>query len=573
MLPSLASLSLHGRTCQPCRGAASIGATKQDFLEKTEAGSKEDLLCAICLQNLDEESDANPTPPWARSPSFRAAVFGSGKSSEDLDKKEWSVVAVCTNGPHVMHIGCAHKWFAQQRAKETGPSCPECRKPWSGDLLQAFQQHDPASVYEEIMSEQNWWRFDVVAYYDFEYSRAERAINAAERKSLALIDARMSGGNGPTPATATGYSAMAEEARVLLLQYRVTAAELGEIEMDDRRLLQGVQPDEVYERAMDKAARRSIRAYIYAEVTFMRNDPTGVRTDPYGVKDLFRPAMQYYFNVCSALRKLGPDHFSPRFAGVERPTASFDHTAQRGYYLKYPSKLKYAHDPGAVTEQQFFDLYPDTVADPYPVENTYYVSFIEHHIREQVKAYLRMYTCATFLSEREAALVPTMHDARERMRTTAGSFVDTIGDMEQSAAAAMAFIRGIAQSGVDPEDGAASVLKSEAEFQGHFRRLAKLVGDWGAPDVEALMRNREVLGRAALSASSKPFFEMAHSLAKLMQFGLILGLCSVATACPPDSQSAVLGALRNFEVAREEGLSSDGGAPDAGRNTRRRTAR
>ena len=586
MLPSLGSLSLNGRTCQPCRRAASIGANKQDFLDNAEAKFIYEITCSICLERLENESYENETPPWARSPAFRAAVFGPGKSSEDLNKAEWSVVAVCNNeNPHVLHIGCAQKWFAKAWVWKL-PSCPECRQPWDKDLLKAFIDNQPAF-------ESNEWTG--VEYYDFEYERARIAVAEAEARGLDAIS-QMSSGNprldAETTTWATSYgeelrarlARLAGEARENLEMYRVPEYHLQRI--NPVRLLQGVNQLELSQRAMNTVAVSSIKAYISTEASMIlaRQRPQWVGVE-FDEKDLIRPVMQYYFYVCSALARLCPDHFFLRYKGVEGD--AFDRTTQRGYYLRYPSDLQYPHDEEDVTEQQFFELYPDSVANPYEVESTYHVSFLGHRLRERVVVYLDAY--GQFSREAENILInmynPLIYDAfdvseaRKGLESTGQTLLDKIYEMRGCAAEALNKLRKEAESPSGDEDTLSHLVERKvAEVEEFLTGIAKLVKLYKVPDGEKIMRKRSTLeGTKPDFSSSKVFFEEAHASSESMQYFFHAGLRSVAEDCNSVVKNAVNKVLAKTtsqnRVAEDDVSSSDSdsdGDSDDARVTRQR---
>ena len=597
MLPNLASLSLNGSTCRPCRRAASIGATKQDFLKNAKAGFEEEVTCSACQERLEKEPGVNEAPPWALSPKFRAAVFGPGKSSEDL--AQWSVVKVCNyETPHVMHLGCALKWFAAAQAEKRAPSCPECREPYDKDLLKAFIDNDPALNNSSILSEPN--QRTGVAYYDFEYERAERAVAAAEARGLDAINrfsSRSAGLDADLATFARSYgeqlrrrlAEVAEEARELLGMYRVRWYDLEQIEPS--RLLQGVNQLEVSQRAMDAAAVSSIEAYIRTEASMIlamqRPQWAGAEFDE---KDLLRPVMQYYFYVCSALKRLSIDHFFSRYEGVEDD--DFDRTTQRGYYLRYPSDLQYPHDPESVTEQQFFWIYPNSAVNPYDVESTYHVSFLADRLRKRVVHYADAYSqfslaTENILRERDNPVIDDVYDvgeARESVESTGSAILERIDTMEQCAAKALEQLREEAESPSGDEDTLTALVATKvAEFEESLTGIANLVERYVVPDGEKIMRKRRARGTKPNFSSSKVFFETARASSASMQYFFHTGLRSVAEDCDSVVEAAVNEALENAtsrsRVAEDDVSSSDSDSDrdsdrdsDAPRGTRQRTS-
>lgn len=569
MLPNLASLSLNGSTCRPCRRAAGIGAMKQDFLDNAKAGFEEEVTCSACQERLEKQTDVNEAPPWARSPKFRAAVFGPGKSSENLVQwSQWSVVKVCNyETPHVMHLGCAHKWFAAALAQKRDPSCPECRQPYDKDLLEAFIDNDPALHNSSILSEPDEL---TVEYFDFEYEQARRAVAAAEARGLGAINWMWMQWEGEEEVDLEAWAGsygeqlrrrldeVAHRARENLDRYRVRWYDLEQIEPG--RLLQGVNQialTHTSQRAMNAAAAYSIQAYMLTEASMMlsmqRPQWSGVE---FHEKDLIRPVMQYYFFVCSALKRLCPNHFVSRYEGVEG--GDFDRTTQRGFYLRYPSNLPYPHDTERVTEQRFFRAYPDSVVNPYQVESTYHVSFLVHRLQKQVEGYADAYKqfsspAERILRERDNPVIDNVIDVGEvgeSMDSTVKKFLDRVHNMEQCAAEALEQLRKEAGSpSLHGDIITELVARKLTEFELSLFEIANLVTRYAVPNGEKIMRKRKTIGAKPNFSSSKVFFEMARVNAEIMRFFFYAGLRSLAEDCNDVVKDAVTQQLDALENA------------------------
>ena len=563
MLPSLASLSLNGRTCRPCRGAASIDATKEQFLAGANPEFTKDLLCIVCMDNLYEESYANPTPEWARSKKFKDSVFGEGKSSKDM--KEWPVVAVCNNEkPHVLHIGCAVKWFATQLSNRQDPTCPVCRKSWDKDLSKAFSEKDTASKYNSIMSETN--EQSGVAYYDFEYERAKRAIDAAKMNGLdaiskAAIDLRGELEN----------KLLRREADALrqLAMYPVTEDDL---EKFNSRI----------EKDRDTALTRLIEAYISTEVAMKMLDAHQVQwvAVEFEQRDLFRPVMQYYFYVCkTVMENIGPDLWFPRWDLLV--DEDFDHTMYRAYYLQW-----YPPPGGTVTtELKFFDMYPDSVWNPYEVENIYHVSFLAHRIKEIVSAYRKEYnvfsisTVQTLIGKNTPFndAVLKVREARERVDSMAQTLSNVIDAMARCASEALYYLRletkiGFVEPYIKDRVDVATLVKSIRGFGESYRLsgIAKLVQNYVVPDGEQIMRDN---GMDADFYSSRDFLKQTCRFIARMSGAFTNGMYSVNELIESEyTWNEVDGALfySQSQVIPAEVLWRDSNS-DAGRTIRQRT--